>query len=112
MATTSDGLPALTWPPVSLPRAAADQIDVQAYEAGLLDLARVHHPTVTWWHGYRKAEERYGSYCYVCERFVVSWDRFLPIPDDARSIIDNHKVSHRNGNLPGGPTKSRKAQRR
>lgn len=100
-------LPVLATPPVRQPKAAREQFDIQPYESGLLDLARVHHPSVTWWHGYRKAEERYGSYCYVCERFVVTWDRFLPIPLVAQECIDNHKRSHRNGNLPAGPAMNR-----
>lgn len=112
MAATSNQLPALAWPPVNLPRAARDQLDVQAYEAGLLDLARVHHPTITWWHGYRKAEERYGSYCYVCEQFIVTWDRFLPIPEEGQTQIDTHKREHRASTVRRAAPSTRKAQRR
>lgn len=104
---TANKLPALAAPRVKQPKAAREQLDIQPYEGGLLELARVHHPSVTWWHGYRKAEERFGSYCYICERFIVTWDRFLSIPQDAQQMIDNHKRSHRNGNLPAGPAMNR-----
>lgn len=85
------------------PKAARDQLDVQAFESGLLDLARITHPTVAWWHGYRRAEERFGSYCYVCERFIVTWARSWPIPIIAKQAIDDHKYLHRAGKLPTHP---------
>lgn len=96
---TPNSLPELVFPPAELPRAAADQLDVQPYESGLLDLARVHHPSVIWWHGYRKSQDRYGSYCYVCEFLIVTWDRFGGVPEMARRAIDDHKRFHRDGKL-------------
>lgn len=97
-------LPHLATPTRPKPKAAADQVDVQAFEAGLFDLARVHHPSVTWWHGYRRAEERYGSYCYVCESFIVTWGGNSGPPMAARGAIDDHKYLHRAGATPDGFT--------
>lgn len=91
-------LPELARPAANPPKAARDQLDIQAWESGLVDLARVHHPTVKWWHGYRKAEERYGSYCYICERFIVTWDPLSKIPQQAVDQIAMHKTDHFAGN--------------
>lgn len=95
-------LPALALPPRQLPKAAREQIDIQAYEGGLTELARVQHPTIAWWHGYRKIGDLFGSYCYVCDRFVVTWSRAWPIPKVAQETIHEHKNEHRAGALPGG----------
>lgn len=108
MAATKPVLPELASPARAGPKAAREQLDVQAFESGLLDVARVHHPTVAWWHGYRLAEERFGSYCYLCEKFIVTWARKWPIPHIAKHAIDDHKYLHRAGKLPGGrPTQQK-----
>lgn len=104
----SDKLPVLATPAAKQPKAAREQIDVQPFEFGLLDLARVHHATVAWWHGYRQAEERFGSWCYVCESFTVTWDRKWPIPLRAKQLIDTHKYDHRAGRIPATVAPSRK----
>lgn len=105
-------LPELAWPPANLPKVARDQADVQPFERDLLDLARVHHPRVTWWHGYRMAEERYGSYCYVCERFTVTWNRSNAGPPKAAvEQISAHKWQHRDGTVVAAqPTRKRHTQ--
>lgn len=95
-------LPVLARPAVRQPRAARDQLDVQAWEGGLLDLARVNFPTVRWWHGYRAARDLFGSYCYVCEKFTVTWAGRWGPPDAAKLAIHEHKSQHRAGKLPGG----------
>lgn len=103
--TSADELPPLAVAPLNLPRAAADQGDVQAFEYGLLAVARHNHPTVAWWHGYRRAEERFGSYCYVCETFIVTWSGNSGPPMPARHEIDAHKMSHRERTLRTLPPK-------
>lgn len=100
-------LPVLARPPSRQPKAAREQLSVQAWESGLHDLARVHHPSVVWWHGYRQAEERFGSYCYVCEKFIVTWSRAWPIPMVAKEAINDHKLMHRAGRFPA-PQRTRK----
>lgn len=102
-------LPVLAAPPRGQPKAAREQLDVQSFESGLLDLARVHHATVAWWHGYRRAEERFGSYCYVCERFIVTWARNWPIPQIAKQAIHDHKYIHRPGKSPRRTTTTKEA---
>lgn len=93
-------LPDLARPSADLPKAALDQLDVQPFESGLLTVARVKHPTVSWWHGYRRAETGFGSYCYVCEAFTVSWSGNSGPPKTAVVAIDAHKMHHRDGILP------------
>lgn len=105
-------LPDLARPPGTLPQAQREQRDIQPWEAGLVELARIHHPTVKWWQGYRRASERFGSYCYLCEKFIVTWDRFAGIPQLAVDRIHSHKYDHRNGILaaPAPITKERAPQ--
>lgn len=93
-------LPDLAALPATLPKAAIDQLSVQAFEGGLLTLARVGHPTVAWWHGYRKIGDSYGSQCYVCDRVIAFWGGNSGPPMIARQIIDDHKINHRDGTLP------------
>lgn len=102
-------LPVLATAPARPPRARLDQADVQPFETGLVELARVHHPNVSWWHGYRRAEERFGSYCYVCERFVVTWGGNGSPPAAAREEIDQHKWLHKRGTIPAPRKQTRKA---
>lgn len=97
--TARERLPELARPAVTGIKARDDQRDVQPFEDGLLALARVHHPTVKWWHGYRRARERYGSYCYVCDDFIVTWDRFAGIPVAAVDAINFHKLDHHAGRV-------------
>lgn len=93
-------------------KAQADQIDVQPYESGLLTLARVRYPTVKWWHGYRKSETSYGSFCYVCEEFTVKWSGNAGPPMTARQAIHDHKLSHRAGMPPAASTATTKGKRK
>lgn len=89
--------PELARPAGGLPKAATEQLDLQPWEHDLLALARVHHPAVAWWHGYRRAEERFGSYCYVCESFIITWGGNAGPPKAAVAAIHDHKMSHHNG---------------
>lgn len=99
----------LAAPPRGQPKAAREQLTVQPFETQLHEAARENHPTVAWWHGYRKAEERFGSYCYVCERFIVTWARNWPIPQVAKQAIDDHKYIHRPGTRPARTTTTKEA---
>lgn len=107
----SESLPELARPPSKQPKAAREQLTVEVWEGGLLDLARVHYPTVKWWHGYRQAKERFGSYCYLCERFIVTWSRAWPIPMVAKQAIDDHKFMHRAGRLPAPVSTTKRGTR-
>lgn len=90
------GLPVLAVAPAHLPRAAREQLDVQPWEIGLTNLARVHHRTVAWWHGYRdRTEDGFGSWCYVCESRIATWSRRWPITEAARRAVHAHKNWHR-----------------
>lgn len=102
-------LPALATAVGRQPKSRLDQADVQPWEQGLVELARVHHPNVSWWHGYRRAEERFGSYCYVCEKFVVTWGGNGSPPAAARDVISEHKWLHRNGAIVAPRKQQRKA---
>lgn len=105
MTRTAAKLPTLARPPQKQPKAAREQLDVQAWEGGLLAVAHTRFPTVKWWHGYRIIGDRFGSYCYVCERFIITWSRAWPIPKIAKESIDEHKHHHRRGTLaPPAPT--------
>lgn len=86
--------------PTGGPLAMLDQIDIQPFEYGLHDLARVHHPGVHWWHGYRRDDQGFGSYCYVCDRFLVRWGGNGSPPMFARHTISEHKFDHRAGTVP------------
>lgn len=107
-ARRSGALPELARPTPPLPKAAREQVDVQPFEHGLVDLARVHHPGVHWWHGYRAAEERFGSYCYVCEQFIVTWHSNRVPNKAAVTEIDAHKWQHRDGAVPLTQSPNRK----
>lgn len=105
-------LPDLARPAAGQPKAAMDQLDVQPFESGLLELARVHHPTVSWWHGYRRAQDRFGSYCYVCDEFIVTWAGNSGPPKTAVVTIDAHKMHHRDGTTPTAkPTSTKRGKR-
>lgn len=101
-------LPELARPAAGMPKAATEQVDIQPWEGGLLDLARVHHPTVLWWHGYRQAEQGFGSYCYVCESFIANWGGNAGPSKKAVVAIDEHKYRHYNGENITAKTPSRK----
>lgn len=92
----------------ALPKAARDQVTVELFEADLVTAARVYHPTVSWWHGYRRAEERFGSYCYLCEAFTVTWSGNGGPPKAAVTAIDAHKRDHAPGTVPGATSPDRK----
>lgn len=94
------------------PRAKLDQATVLPFEDGLLALARVGHPTVSWWHGYRRADDKFGSYCYVCESFIVRWGSNSSPPMEARATIDAHKHLHRSGDLPVTESTKRKGNKK
>lgn len=108
----ADELPDLARAGLGGSKAQADQIDVQPYESGLLTLARVHYPTVKWWHGYRKSEDSYGSFCYVCEEFTVKWSGNAGPPMTARQVIHDHKLSHRAGINPEPASTQPKGKRK
>lgn len=93
-----------------LPRAANDQYDVQEFEDALLVKARLTHPSVTWWHGYRRSDDDFGSYCYLCDRFIVTWGGNSGPPKVARASIDEHKHTHRPGNRPARSARNKGAQ--
>lgn len=95
-------LPTLATPPRKQPKAAREQLDVQAWESGLLDLARAKFPAVVWWHGYRSIGDYFGSYCYICSAYIVTFSRRWPIPIVAKEQIHEHKNQHRAGALPAG----------
>lgn len=97
MTDANTELPTLARPPQNQPKAAREQLTVQAWEGGLLAVAHTKFPTVKWWHGYRMIEGFFGSYCYVCESFIVTWSRRWPIPKIAAEVIDEHKELHRRG---------------
>jgi hypothetical protein len=93
---TLDQLPPLALPPAAPPKAAREQLDMQPWEAHLVALARLRHPTVAWWHGYRdRTAHGFGSWCYVCDRMVVTWSRRWPITETARRAVHEHKNWHR-----------------
>lgn len=108
----SDEFPPLVVAPEFAPKSRADQFDVQAFEGGLLALARVHHPGVHWWHGYRRVGERFGSYCYVCDTPIVLWGGNGSPPMEARTTINEHKYLHRNGVVPLADSSQRKGSTR
>lgn len=93
-----------------LPRAANDQYDIQEFEDALLAKARVEHPGISWWHGYRRIDEEFGSYCYLCDQFIVKWGGNAGPPKRARATIDEHKHSHRPGSKPRRKQISKGAQ--
>lgn len=109
---SANRLPVLATPATRSPRARLDQTDVQPWEQGLVELARAQHPNVSWWHGYRRAEERFGSYCYVCEKFVVTWGGNGSPPEAARIVIDAHKWLHKRGAIPAPRKQQRKGTRK
>jgi hypothetical protein len=91
------------------PKARADQLNVQPWEQGLVALARVHHPTVAWWHGYREIKGAYWSYCYVCDTRITEVAGMGNPSMAVRQVIDNHKNLHRAGVIPGGSPKRKEA---
>lgn len=106
----ANGLPVIAVPPAVLPKAAREQLDVQPWEVGLSHLARVNHPTVAWWHGYRdRTADGFGSWCYVCDVRIATWSRRWPITEAARRAVHEHKNWHRlhmadpNASRPDGP---------
>lgn len=90
-------LPELAAPTPNLPKAAADQLNVQPWEAGLLAVARVRHRTIAWWHGYRAMDQIYGDFCYVCDRFVTGMVGNGNPSMANREALDKHKWLHRGG---------------
>lgn len=108
--TAAGEIPELVTDPATRPKAALDQVDVRPFEGGLLALARVHHPTVAWWHGYRHADPGYGSFCYVCDDFIARWGGNSGPTMDARATIDIHKHLHRSGDLPGNSCNDQEEQ--
>lgn len=93
-------LPDLVAPAGNRPKTALDQHDVQAWEEGLLALARVRHPTVSWWHGYRRHGEAYADYCYICDAVIVEMTSNGNPSVLARLATDDHKWDHHDGALP------------
>lgn len=85
--------------PARQPKAAREQGNVQGYEGGLLAVARVHHPTVAWWWGYRQKSDGFGAWCYLCDDRIVKWSQRWPMTQAAREAI----IHHRNTiHAPGG----------
>lgn len=86
------------------PKSKTDQLDVQAWEAGLVAIARVAHPNVSWWHGYRHVDGGWVSQCYVCDGPVAAWPGGTSPPMTARQDIAKHKHDHHDGIVPSGST--------
>lgn len=88
----------VTWPDPKdsppLPKAAAEQHTIEKWEVKLHNRARLVHPGVFWWHGYRKVGTKFGSYCYVCDLMIATWDRKYPITSKAKDAIHKHKWLH------------------
>lgn len=97
-------LPTLPAGPAKIPKARREQISVEPWETGLVTAARVEFPTVAWWHGYRSIGSYFGSYCYVCSAYIVTFSRRYPIPLVAKAQIHAHKFEHHKGTLPAGTT--------
>lgn len=76
------------------PQAEIAQLAVHPSESKLVDIARRRHPTVAWWHGFRRVDGQFGAWCYLCEGFVATWARRYPITGRAKQLIDVHRIMH------------------
>ena len=70
----------------------------------LTDLARQRTPGIRHWWGRRWREGRNGAWCYICERFVITWDSHYPITEGARRVIAAHRSGHIAADLRGSRT--------
>lgn len=101
-------LPHLAPPTRVAPKAQRDQLFVLGWESELLDQARTDFPAVFWWHGYRQIGDYFGSYCYICSAYIVTFSRRYPIPLIAKQAVDDHKMLHHAGKLPVVSHRSKK----
>jgi hypothetical protein len=76
-------------------KAEMSQTDVWPWESKLLALARLSHPTVSWWWGMRKVGNNFGAFCYLHDAMIVTWNRRWPMTTKAKVEVGRHRALHR-----------------
>jgi hypothetical protein len=76
-------------------KAEMSQRDVWPWEHKLVALARLTHPTVSWWWGMRQHDSKFGAFCYLHDELIVTWNRRYPMTLKAKVAVGNHRALHR-----------------
>lgn len=72
----------------------ARKIDWTPQGAALTDLARVNHPTVSWWWGRRTVDGVGTIVCYICDSEICPWGGQQRTWDAAHERIRIHEKTH------------------